>query len=209
MPPTIILMSPRGGLGRSLSRWGACSWGGGFVLSLLTNFYNFSRLIRASICCFKSKQSAMSWPWSRWKRQYRSLGHLLGSPFSFPRKVKASLSLICIRTWSIGAVNGVKLVNLPIGGLERLSSFRSPVLAIFCPLSCCVYSCLSLFLGFSPEPAVRLQHSCTWWPYKVHLTCFLGRSFIKKIESYLFAAHLWRLPQVFCHQLHRSRALPC
>ena len=35
------------------------------------------------------------------------------------------------------------------GGLERLSSYRSLVLAIFRPLSYRTSSCLSLFLGFS------------------------------------------------------------
>ena len=47
------------------------------------------------------------------------------------------------------AVSGVKLVNFPVGGLERLSSLRSLVLAIFRPLSYRMSSCLSLFLGFS------------------------------------------------------------
>ena len=44
---------PYGGLGRSLSRRGFCSWGGWSVLSFLTNLCNFPCLIRASICCFK------------------------------------------------------------------------------------------------------------------------------------------------------------
>ena len=36
------------------------------------------------------------------------------------------------------------------GDLEHLSSYPSPVLVIFHPLSCHASSCLSLFLGFSP-----------------------------------------------------------
>ena len=96
VPSIIILMSPSGGLGRSLSRQGTCSWGG-FALSLLMNFCNFPCLMRTSICCFKSKQLAVSWPWSWWKRQYLSLDHLLGSPFSLSGKIKAPSSLICIR----------------------------------------------------------------------------------------------------------------
>ena len=63
----------------------------------------------------------------------------------------AHLSLICIKTWLIGAVSGVKLVNFLSGGLERLSSRHSPVLAIFRPLSCSTSSCLFLFLGLSSQ----------------------------------------------------------
>ena len=91
----------------------------------------------------------MLWLWSRWKRQYLSLDFLLGCPFNLSGHVKATSSLIYIRTWSIGAVSGVKFANLPTGGLERLSSRWSPILVIFRPLSCRVSSCLSLFLGFS------------------------------------------------------------
>ena len=53
VPPTIILMSPRGGLGCSFSLRATYSCGGS-VLSLLTNLRNFPCLIRVSICCFKS-----------------------------------------------------------------------------------------------------------------------------------------------------------
>ena len=31
-------------------------------------------------------------------------------------------------------------------------------------------------------PKAHLQHSCTWWPYKVHLTWFSGHSCIRRIE---------------------------
>ena len=91
----------------------------------------------------------MSWPWSQWKQQYLSLDLLLRSPFNLPGHIKVVSSLIYIRTWSIRVVSRVKLANLPVGGLECLSSRRSPVLVIFHPLSCRASSYLSLFLGFS------------------------------------------------------------
>ena len=91
----------------------------------------------------------MSQPWSWWKRQYLFLDHLLGSLFNFPGNVRAPSSLIYIRTWSIRAFNGVKLVNLPLGGLRRLSSLLSLVLGFFCPWSWHASSSRSLFLGFS------------------------------------------------------------
>ena len=56
------------------------------------------------------------------------LDRLVGSLFSFPGNVRAPSSLICISTWSSGAFRGVKLVNIPPGGLERFSSRLSPVL---------------------------------------------------------------------------------
>ena len=68
-----------------------------------------------------------------WKWQYLSLNLLLESPFSMSGNVRAPSSLICIKTWSIRAVSGVKLVNLLVGGLEHLSSRHSPILAIFFP----------------------------------------------------------------------------
>ena len=142
-----LLMSPMGGLRRSFSFRATCSYGGSFF-SLLMNLCNFPYLIRASICCFKSQQSDVSWPWLQWKQQYLSLGLLLGSPFNLLGNVKDPLSLICIRNWLIGAVSGVKLVNLLVGGLECVSSRRSPFLFIFHRLSCHASSCLSLFLSF-------------------------------------------------------------
>ena len=42
-------------------------------------------------------------------------------------------------------------MNLPMGGLERLSSRQSPILAIFRPLLYRASLCLSLFLGFSSQ----------------------------------------------------------
>ena len=52
VPPTIILISLRGGLGRSFSLPVTFSCGGS-TLSLLTNHCNFPCLIRALICYFK------------------------------------------------------------------------------------------------------------------------------------------------------------
>ena len=147
LPLTFILMSPKGGLGHSFSLRAGCLWGCS-IPSLLMNLYNFPCLIRASICCFKSWHSDVSWPWSRWKWQYLSLYCLMGSPFNLPGNVNALLPLIYIRTWSINVFRGVKLVNLSVRGLEYLSSLLSPVLAIFRPLSCQVSSCLSLFRLF-------------------------------------------------------------
>ena len=145
-----LLMSPMDGLGRSFSFRATCSCGGSFF-SLLTNLCNFSCLIRAFICCFKSQQSDVSWPWLQWKQQYLSLGLLLRSPFNLSRNVKAPLSLIYIKNWLIGAVSGVKLVNLLVVGLECLSSHRSPLLVVFRRLSCHASSYLSLFLSFSSQ----------------------------------------------------------
>ena len=58
-------------------------------------------------------------------------------------------------------------------------------------------------------PATHLQHSCTWWPYKVYPTWFSGHSYIRRIEIYPFVACSWRLPRVSCCQLRQSKVLPC
>ena len=50
--------------------------------SLPKKCLNFPCLIRFSICCFKSKHSSVSYPWSLWKRQYLFLLRLLGFPFN-------------------------------------------------------------------------------------------------------------------------------
>ena len=71
--------------------------------SLPTKCLNFPYLIRFSICCFKSKHSSVSYPWSLWKRQYLFLLRLLGSPFIFFGHFKEGPSLICMSTWSSGA----------------------------------------------------------------------------------------------------------
>lgn len=120
----------------------------------------------------------MSWPWSQWKRQYLSLDLLLGSPFNLPCHIKVVSSLIYIRTWSIKAVSKVKLANLPVGGLECLSSRRSPVLVIFRPLSCWASSYLSLFLGFSSWASsvsfAFVLISKVWRPLFIFLHLYFG-----------------------------------
>ena len=78
-------------------------------------------------------------------------GPLTRISFQLARKCQGPSSLICIRTWSIKVVSRVKLMNLPVGGLERLSSHRSLILAIFRPLFCRASFCLSLFLGLSSQ----------------------------------------------------------
>ena len=76
-------------------------------------------------------------------------GPLVRVFLQFAKECQGSFILICINTWSIGVFKRVKLMNLLMGGIERLSSLLSLVLAIFCPLSYHASSCLSLFLGFS------------------------------------------------------------
>ena len=103
LPPIITLISPRGDRDDSSA--------------LLFNFsslwfrprklFNFPYLIRFSTCCFRSKHSSVSCPWSLWKRQYLFLLRLLGSPFIFSGHFKDGSSLICIRTCSSGTFNGV------------------------------------------------------------------------------------------------------
>ena len=70
-------------------------------------FLNFPCLMRFSICCFKSKYSSVSCPWSLWKRQYLFLLRLLGSPFIFSGHFKDGSSLICKSTCSSGVFKGV------------------------------------------------------------------------------------------------------
>lgn len=100
LPPTITLISPSGALGHSLTRQ-FDSWsldGFSLVFSHPTNHYNFPCLIRAFICYFRSQKFEVSCPWSRWKREYLSLGLLFGSPFNLSGHVKVGSSLICIKT---------------------------------------------------------------------------------------------------------------
>ena len=78
-----------------------------------------------------------------------------------PGNVKASLSLICIRTWSIGAVSRVKLESLSGGfgtsvllslfGLSHLSVSYLAVRPLVFP---CSWASLL-------RPVVRLPCSCT------------------------------------------------
>ena len=134
-PRTLVLLS------RNLLLWWVCSFLADEPLQLSLSDKSFYLLLQVVVVrCVMTVVMV--------EAQYLSLDLLLGFPFSLPGNIRAPLSLICIRTWSIRAVSGVKLLNLPVGGLERLSSRRSLVLAIFHPLSCRMSSCLSLFLGF-------------------------------------------------------------
>ena len=76
-------------------------------------------------------------------------GPLIGVSLQHVGKCHGSFVLDLHQDLVNGAVSEVNLVNLPVGGLERLSSHRSLVLIVFCPPSCCASFCLSLFLGFS------------------------------------------------------------
>ena len=137
--------------------------------------------MKASICCFKSLHSNVSWSWSRWKRQYLSLDLLLGPPFNLSGNVKAPSSLIYISYWSIGVFKGVKFVNLPVKGLDCLSFLPSfnPYPAELPPASLSSWA--------SPHRlTAHLQHSCTWWSCKVRPTWFLGHSCTMRIETYPF-----------------------
>ena len=103
IPPMIALISPSGDRDDSSSF--------PFKFSSLWShprkFLNFPCLMRFSICCFKSKHSSLSCPWSLWKRQYLFLLRLLGSPFIFFDHFKEGLSLICISTCSSGMFKGM------------------------------------------------------------------------------------------------------
>ena len=114
--------------------------------SLPTKCLNFPCLIRFSICCFKSKHSSMSCPWSLWKRQYLFLLRLLGSPFIFPGHFRDGSSLICMSTWSSGTFKGVNSDSL-LGGLPSY------------------YPCLS-YLPFVPSLDEDLVRSVMqdWFP---------------------------------------------
>ena len=79
VPPMITFISPSGGHDDSSS----FPFNFSSLWSCLMKFLNFPCLMRFFICCFKSKHSSVSCPWSLWKRQYLFLLHLLGSPFIF------------------------------------------------------------------------------------------------------------------------------
>ena len=102
LPPIMTLISPSGGRGDS----SIFPFSFSSLWSHPRKFLNFPCLMRFSICCFKSKHSSVSWPWSLWKRQYLFLLRLLGSPFIFSGHFKEGSSLICIRTCSIGMFKG-------------------------------------------------------------------------------------------------------
>ena len=103
LPPMITLISPNGGRDDS----SIFPFNFSSLWSRPRQFLNFPYLMRFLICCFKSKHSFVSCPWSLWKWQYLFLLRLLGSPFIFSGHFKDGSSLICIRTCSSGIFNGV------------------------------------------------------------------------------------------------------
>ena len=103
LPPMITLISPRGGRDDSST----LPFNFSSLWSHPRKIFNFPCLIRFSTCCFRSKHSSVSCPWSLWKRQYLFLLRLLGSPFIFFSHFREGSSLICIRTCSSGTFNGV------------------------------------------------------------------------------------------------------
>ena len=103
VPSMITLISPSGGRDDSSS----FPFNFSSLWSRLRKFLNFPCLMRFSICCFKSKHSSVSCPWSLWKRQYLFPLRLLGSLFIFSGHFKDGSSLICISTWSSGMFKGV------------------------------------------------------------------------------------------------------
>ena len=128
VPPIITLISPSGG--RDDSSTFAFNFSS--LWSRPRKFLNFPCLMRFSICCFKSKHSFVSCPWSLWTRQYLFLLRLLGSPFIFSDHFKDRSSLICINTYSSGMFKGVYYWLL----VEELAfllslSFFSPTRAFF------------------------------------------------------------------------------
>ena len=95
-------------------------------------FFNFPCLMRFLICCFKSKHSSISWPWSLWKQQYLFLLRSLGSPFIFSGHFKEGSPLICIRTCSSGMFKGVYCwFRVEVLGFLFFQSFLSSVHPFF------------------------------------------------------------------------------
>ena len=103
LPPMIILISPSGGYDDS----SGFPFNFSSLWSHLRKFLNFPYLMRFSICCFRSKHSSVSCPWSLWKWQYLFLLRLFKSPFIFSDHFKEGSSLICIRTCLSGMFNGM------------------------------------------------------------------------------------------------------
>ena len=103
VPPMMTLISPSGGY----DGFSSFPFNFSSLWSHPRKFLNFPCLMRFSICCFKSKYSSISCPWSLWKQQYLFLLCLLGSPFIFFSHFKEGSSLICISTCSSGMFKGV------------------------------------------------------------------------------------------------------
>ena len=103
LPPMITLISPNG----CRDYFSTLPFNFSSLWSRPRKLFNFTCLIRFSICCFRSKHSSISCPWSLWKWQYLFLLRLLGCPFIFSDHFKEGSSLIYIKTCSSGTFNGV------------------------------------------------------------------------------------------------------
>ena len=105
----------------------------GFVF--LTYFCNFPCQIKVFTWSFKCLHSSVRCLWPLWNLQYLLLSLLsIGVLIGFGH-CKEGLSLICIRTYLIGIIRGVKLVNF---GFLFGSSFFFPMV--------CLTLCVSFFL---------------------------------------------------------------
>ena len=97
---------------------------------------------------------------------------LFGSPFSLSSHIGVGSSLICMRTWSSEAFNGVKLAILPRGGLDLLSSFLSLVQAKFLLLSKRGSSCFSLFFDL-PLCAIMLSSTFIYFVARYNMSTII------------------------------------
>ena len=110
-------------------------------------FYNFPCKIKVSTRSFKCLHSSVQYPWSWWNLQNLLLSLLSTGVLIGFGHCKEGSSLICIKTYSIGIIRGVKLVNL--GFLSRISLFFPvvyPTLRVSFFLSRILLVPLSLFL---------------------------------------------------------------
>ena len=183
VPPTVspldvVFISPAGGLVSPISRvlsWSSFRWylcGSTF----LTYFCNFPCQIKVSTWSFKCLHSSIRCLWSWWNLHYLLLFFLSnGLLFGFGHFREGS-SLICIRTYSIVIIRGVKLVN---SGFLSGSSFFFPVACLTLRVSFFLSRLLLvpsfLFSSFPSFPlrASHLLHSCTSKPYGATLRLFL------------------------------------
>lgn len=108
-------------------------------------------VIRASIFSFRSKQSAILWPWSLYSGSNNSFFDLLSRcVLSFPNHLSLGLSLIYMRTWTRRCVERSIVQELAIrvpkflpfmwrffwcsGGFWFRLRFRSLIISFFLPL---------------------------------------------------------------------------
>ena len=125
-PLEIIFISSAGGLLSLIS--GVLSWSSfywylcGFVS--LTYFCNFLCWIKVSTWSFKCLHSSIRCLWSWWNLQYLLLSFLSNGVLIGFGHCREGYSLICIKTYLISIIRGVKLVNL---GFLSGSSFFFPM----------------------------------------------------------------------------------